>query len=208
VTNTYDLAKWDIGLPLLLRVDAEREMFTASGVPGEAQYGLGWVIDQRGGKRYIWHNGEISGYLAMNALLPDDNIAVIVMENTDRFASRRVAAPEAIAADVLDILIPPAAMHVDNAVMEKAREWLARIADKRIDRTQLTPKFSAYLTDELVARSDFAALGKPQALVPIASTAANDETTYEFLVRFPHEQWRDKLTLTKDGKIDGLVLTQ
>jgi D-alanyl-D-alanine carboxypeptidase len=208
VTNVYDLAKWDIGLPLLLRVDAERAMFTPSGAPGEAQYGLGWVIDERGGKRYIWHNGEIAGYLAMNAILPDDNISVVVVENTDRFTSRRVAMPEAIAADVLDILIPPAAMHVDNAVMGKAREWLARIADKRIDRTQLTPAFSAYLTDSLVARSNFSALGKPEALVPIASSAGdNGDVVYEFLVRFPHEHYHYKLTLAKDGKIDGLVLT-
>lgn len=209
VTNVYDLAKWDIGLPLLLRVDAERAMFTPSGAPGEAQYGLGWVIDERGGKRYIWHNGEIAGYLSMNAILPDDNIAVIVLENTDRFTSRRVASPEALAADVLDILIPPAAMHVDNAVMTKAREWLARIADKRIDRTQLTPAFSTYLTDSLVAQSNFAALGKPEALVPIASTAGdNGDVVYEFFVRFPHDHYHYKLTLAKDGKIDGLVLTR
>ena len=209
VTNVYDLAKWDIGLPLLLRVDAERAMFTPSDAPGEAHYGLGWVIDQRGGKRYIWSNGSISGYLAMNALLPDDHIAVIVLENTDRFGSRRVAAPEALAADVLDILIRPAAMHVDNAIVQKATEWLTRIADKKIDRTQLTPAFSAYLTDSLVAKSDFAALGKPQALIPISSTAGpNGETTYEFLVRFAHDQWHYKLTLTKDNKIDGLNLEQ
>ncbi len=208
VTNVYDLAKWDIGLPLLLRVDAERAMFTPSGAPGEARYGLGWVIDERGGKRYIWHNGEIAGYLSMNAILPDDNIAVIVLENTDRFGSRRVASPEAIAADVLDILMPPAAMHIDNQVMTKAREWLARIADKRIDRTQLTPAFSAYLTDSLVARSNFAALGKPQALVPIASRSGdNGDVVYEFFVRFPREHYHYKLTLAKDGKIDGLLLT-
>ncbi len=207
VTNVYDVAKWDIGLPLLLRIDAERMMFTPSGAPGEARYGLGWVIDSRGGKRYIWHNGEIAGYLSMNAILPDDNIAVIVLENTDRFTSRRVAMPEAIAADVLDILMPPAAMHVDNLVIAKAREWLARLADKRIDRTQLTPAFSAYLSDSLVARSNFAALGKPEALVPIASSAGdNGDVVYEFLVRFPHEHYHYKLTLTKDGKINGLVL--
>ncbi len=208
VTNVYDLAKWDIGLPLLLRVDAERAMFTPSGAPGDAQYGLGWVIDERGGKRYIWHNGEMAGYLSMNAILPDDNVAVVVLENTDRFSSRRVASPEAIAADVIDILMPPATMHVDNAVIAKAREWLTRIANKEIDRTQLTPQFSAYLTDSLVARSNFAALGKPEALVPIASSAGdNGDVVYEFLVRFPHEHYHYKLTLAKDGKIDGLVLT-
>lgn len=209
VSNVYDIAKWDIGLPLLLRVDAERIMFTPGGADGQERAGLGWIIDQRDGKRYIWQNGEIPGYLAMNAMLPDDNIAVIVLENTDRYASKRVAFPETIASEILDIVLPPTATHVGNAVMEKAREWLARIAEKRIDRTQLTAAFSAYLTDRLVAQSNFAALGKPQALVPVASTSGpGSDTTYEFLVRFPHEQWHYKLSLTPDGKIDGLVLTQ
>jgi CubicO group peptidase (beta-lactamase class C family) len=207
VTTMYDLAKWDIGLPLLLRVDAERAMFTP-GTAGLEQYGYGWMIDSLYGKRFVWHNGLISGYHAMNALLPDDHIAVIVFANVDPFASAAVAQPESIARNVLEIILPPSAVRVDNAVMAKAREWLQRIADKRIDRTQLTSAFSTFLTDDLVARSDWAALGKPQAIVPVASTnSGNGETTYTFLVRFPHEEDVYKLTLTADGKIDGISLT-
>ncbi len=207
VTNVYDLAKWDIGLPLLLRVDAEREMFTPSGAPGALQYGLGWVIDEREGKRYIWHNGEIAGYYAMNALLPDDHVAVIVLTNTDAFHSRDVVAPEDVAGQILDIVLPPQRAHIDNAVVERATEWLGRIADKNIDRTQLTPAFSAYLTDDLVARTDFAALGKPLDIIPIASrTQSNDGTLYEFLVRFASGQYHYRFGLTADGKINEIFL--
>jgi len=208
VTNVYDLAKWDIGLPLLLRVDAEREMFTPSGAPGALQYGLGWVIDEREGKRYIWHNGELAGYQAMNALLPDDHVAVIVLTNVDAFHSRDVVAPEDVAGQILDIVLPPQRAHIDNAVVERATEWLGRIADKNIDRTQLTPAFSAYLTDDLVARTDFAALGKPLDIIPIASsTQSNDGTLYEFLVRFASGQYHYRFGLTADGKIDEIFLT-
>ncbi len=42
VTNVYDLAKWDIGFPLLVRDDGARAMFTPSGAPGLA-YGMGMV---------------------------------------------------------------------------------------------------------------------------------------------------------------------
>ena len=209
VTNVYDLAKWDIGLPLLLRDDAVRSMFTPSAAAGATHYGMGWVIDERGGKRYIWHNGEINGYLAMNALLPDDHIAVIVLENVDRFGSMHVAMPEEVASEVLDVAMPPSPVRVDNIIMQKAKEWLGRIADKRIDRTQLTPAFSNFLTDQLVAESNFAALGKPQAIIPVASIAGEGGSTiYEFLVKYPKQQWRYKLTLTKDLKVDGLLLTQ
>ncbi|MDE2481642.1 MAG: beta-lactamase family protein [bacterium] len=207
VSTIYDLAKWDIGLPLLLRVDAERAMFTPANVPGPNRYGLGWVIDERDGKRYIWQDGEIAGFHSMNALLPDDHIAVIVLANTDA-AHPRVVAPEEVAARVIDIVAPPGKTRVDNAIVAKAREWLERIAEKRIDRTQLTPAFSAYLTDELVARADFAALGRPLAIVPISSRAGDGgDTVYEFLVRFPHEQYHYRLRIAADGKIDGLVLT-
>ena len=53
VTTIYDLAKWDIEMPILLRVDAERTMFEPNGSNGLAKYGMGWVIDQRGGKRFV-----------------------------------------------------------------------------------------------------------------------------------------------------------
>ena len=209
VTNVYDLAKWDIGFPLLLRVDAERAMFTASSANSPLQFGLGWMIDQREGKRYIWQSGQISGFQAMNALLPDDNIAVIVLENTDALHAHSVAMPQTLAAQVLDIILPPAGVSMNNAVMEKAREWLQRLAEGHIDRTQLTPSFSRYLSDTLVERSNFAALGKPQTLIPVDSiAAANGATVYEFLVRFARDEYYYKLTLAQDGKIDGLYLSQ
>ena len=208
VSNVYDLAKWDIGMPLLLRVDAERDMFTPSGVPGATQYGLGWVIDQRGGKRYIWHNGEIAGYHAMNALLPDDHVAVIVLANVDNLQSSAVAQPEDVAAEILDVVLPPARANVNNAVVARATEWLGRIADKNIDRTQLTPAFSAYLTDDLVAKANFAALGKPLDIIPISSTSQDaGGTLYEFIVRFQNGRYHYRFGMTPDGKIDEILLT-
>ncbi len=207
VGNVYDIAKWDIGMPLLLRVDAVRDMYTPADATGDEKHGLGWVIDQRNGHRYVWQNGEIPGYHAMNATLPDDHIAVIVMSNVDSFRSHGVVMPEAVAAQILDIVLPPASMHLENAVVERARDWLDRLATHRIDRTQLTSVFSAYLTDALVARENFASLGKPQTMVPISSTvASNGDTMYEFLVRYPRQQFHYRFSVTKDGKIDGLGL--
>jgi D-alanyl-D-alanine carboxypeptidase len=208
VTNVYDLAKWDIGMPLLLRVDAERDMFTPSGAPGATQYGLGWVIDQRGGKRYIWHNGEIAGYRAMNALLPDDHVAIIVLANVDSLHSQLVALPEDVAAGIADIVLPPARASVDNAIVARATEWLNRIAAKNIDRTQLTPGFSAYLTDDLVAKADFAAFGKPLDIIPISSASQDGGgTLYEFIVRFQNGRYHYRFGLMPDGKIDEILLT-
>ncbi len=210
VTNVFDLAKWDIGFPILVRDDAVRDMFTAPGVPGAQSYGMGWVIDQRGGKRYVWHNGEIGGFHAMNALLPDDHIAVIVLANTDALHPRGagVIAPEFVAAEILDIIAPPAEVHVENAIVTRAKEWLGRLADKNVDRTQLTPRFSAYLTDELVSRANFKSYGRLLAIVPISSKSVDGGgTVYEFLVKYKRGQFHYHFGVTGLGKIDELLLS-
>ena len=207
ITTVDDLAKWDLEMPVLLRIDAVRTMFTASGIGGPTQYGMGWVIDRRGGRKFVWYDGEISGYHAANAVLPDDHLAVIVLTNVDTFHGGRVALPSQIAARILDIVAPPGAAHLDNAIVSRAREWLQRLADKRVDRTQLTPTFSTYLSDDFVAREDFASLGKLQAIVPLSSTTeTNGDTLYEFLVRYPSVQYHYKFSVTTDGKIDEILL--
>ncbi|HVS45292.1 MAG TPA: serine hydrolase domain-containing protein [Verrucomicrobiae bacterium] len=207
VSNVYDIAKWDIEMPVLLRVDAERSMFTASGAPGAQAYGMGWVIDQRDGKRYIWHNGEIAGYHTMNALLPDDHVAVIVLANADPLQSPTTIFPENVAAEILDLVAPPQLAHVDNTIVARAKEWLVRLAAKNVDRTQLTPAFSAYLSDQLVAQSNFAALGSLKTLVPIASTDdGHGGALYEFLVTFARAHFHYKFGVDKTGKIDELLL--
>lgn len=207
VTNVYDLAKWDIELPLLLDVDSMREMWTASGAPGELSYGMGWVIDQRGGRRFIWHNGEIAGYHAMNALLPDAHVAVIVLTNVDGLHGDDVASPERIAGRILDVVAPLPPAHFGNVLVERAREWLGRIARDDIDRTQLTPQFSAYLTDDLVHRAHFERLGKILSLTPVESYPQAGGTVYVFLVRFAHGTFDYKFGLTPQGKIDEILLT-
>jgi CubicO group peptidase (beta-lactamase class C family) len=208
VSTVYDIAKWDLEMPILLRVDAVRTMFTPSGTSGPTQYGMGWVIDRRNGKLFTWYNGEIAGYRAMNAVLPDDHVAVVVFSNADTMHGGRVALPETIAARILDIVEPPVTTRLDNAIIMRAREWLTRLADHQIDRTQLTPDFSTYLTDKLVAREDFAALGKLETIVPISSTTQkNGDTIYEFLVRYPHDvRYHYRFGLTKDNKIDDIEL--
>jgi D-alanyl-D-alanine carboxypeptidase len=206
VTTIYDLAKWDIEMPVLLRVDAVRTMFSPTASDGPTHYGMGWVIDRRGGKTFVWSNGEISGYRAMNALLPEQHVGVIVFSNADSFHGP-VTVPEELGARVLDILVPPTSAHLDNAIVTRAKDWLGRLASRRFDRSELTPAFSSYLSDDLVARENFAALGPLQSIVPISSSGeSNGDTIYEFLVRYPRAQYHYQFEVTRDGKIDGISL--
>jgi D-alanyl-D-alanine carboxypeptidase len=207
VTTVGDLAKWDIEMPILLRVDSVRTMFAPGTARGPIQAAMGWISDVRNGKPYLWYTGEISGYQASNALLPEDHLAVIVLTNTDAHNVKAVLDPQALAGRILDVIEPPQTTRLRNAIVTLAEAWLQRLADKRIDRTQLTPAFSDYLSDALVARANLASLGKLQPIVPISSsTTSSGDTTYEFLVKYPHAQYHYLFTLAPDGKIDGIFL--
>jgi D-alanyl-D-alanine carboxypeptidase len=206
VSTINDLAKWDIEMPVLLRVDAVRTMFTPGGSAGATHYGMGWVLDRRGGKDFVWSNGEIPGYRAMNAMLPSEHVGVIVLTNTDSLHGSATI-PEAVGARILDMLVPPTSAHLDNAVVTRAKEWLERLASGKLDRSELTPAFSTYLTDDLVARENFASLGRLQAIVPLSSAAEpGGDTLYEFLVSYPRAQYHYEFEVAADGKIDGITL--
>jgi D-alanyl-D-alanine carboxypeptidase len=206
VTTVQDLAKWDIGLPLLLNVDSVREMWSPSGLPATVPYGMGWVVDQRGGQRYVWQNGQIAGYHAMNAMLPDEHLAVIVLANADSLGASTTVQPERLANRVLDVIAPMPPPHFANVITTRATEWLGRLARVDVDRTQLTTAFSQYLSDQVVQRADVAALGPVLSLVPVESYQHSGDTVYIFDVRFRRGAYRFDFTLTPDGKIDGLFL--
>ena len=206
VTTVDDLAKWDVGLPLVLNVDSVRQMWSASGAPGGMSYGMGWIIDQRGGQLYVWHNGELAGFHAMNALLPDEHVAVIVLSNADSLHAQTTVSPERLASRILDVVAPLPPAHFANVIVDRASEWLGRLAKLDIDRTQLTPQFSEYLNDQVVIRADLKDLGPVQSMVPIESFQRSGDTVYVFDVKFAHGALRYQFTLTPDGKIDGLLL--
>ena len=206
VTTVQDLAKWDIGLPLLLNVDSVRDMWTPSGLPGELPYGMGWVVDQRGGQRYFWQSGALPGFNAMNALLPDEHVAVIVLANAGSQGAQTTVQAQRLADRILNVVAPLPPAHFANTIVTRASEWLGRLARVDIDRTQLTPAFSQYLTDQLVHRSDFAAYGPVISLVPVESYQRSTDTVYVFDVKFRHGNYRFDFTLAPDGKVDGLFL--
>lgn len=206
VTTVQDLAKWDIGLPLLLNVDSVREMWTPNGLPGQLQYGMGWIVDQRGGQRFVWQNGQLGGFHAMNALLPDEHVAVIVLANADSLHGETTVQPERLANKILDIIAPLPQAHFGNTITARAAEWLGRLAHVDIDRTQLTPAFSQYLSDQVVHRADFASYGPVLSLVPVESYQRSGDTVYVFDAKFRRGVYRYQFTLTPDGKVDGLFL--
>ncbi|TSJ43608.1 serine hydrolase [Mucilaginibacter corticis] len=46
-------------------------------------YGLGWFLQDYGGHRIVMHDGGVSGYVSSVTLVPQDNLGIIILTNTD-----------------------------------------------------------------------------------------------------------------------------
>jgi CubicO group peptidase (beta-lactamase class C family) len=95
-SNVVDLLHWDQALAagVLISKASTADMMAAhvtmctdgaeacGGYDTDA-YGYGLVRSSLDGHTVIWHNGEVSGFKATNAFLPDDGITVIVLSNLE-----------------------------------------------------------------------------------------------------------------------------
>ena len=87
VSTIGDLAKWNAALDRddLLHADSKIAMWTPATVAQgrSTKYGLGWNIDEVDGRKNIGHGGSTSGFSASLQRFPEDQLAVIVLTNTD-----------------------------------------------------------------------------------------------------------------------------
>jgi CubicO group peptidase (beta-lactamase class C family) len=72
---------------------------------GQLSYGMGWVVTAYRGHRYIWHNGGIDGFYSLIAMLPDDDLGVVVFTNI--LGNHQI--PEIVAYNIFDRVLglPP-----------------------------------------------------------------------------------------------------
>lgn len=97
-----DLLRWDeaIARGELLPAGLQEAMLTPHALTGSAAsgnrwsftgYGYGWQIGTVAGRRAYFHTGDNSGYLAVNAWLPDEQITLAVLANDQATDILRVA---------------------------------------------------------------------------------------------------------------------
>lgn len=104
----------------------------------EPAYGMAWVIQTYRGHRFVWHNGGIDGFYTLMALLPDDNVGVVIFTNRlDR------AAAEVLLRNVFDRMLGLTPVDWDSRfheAVDKAKKAenaeFKKIADERKPGTQ------------------------------------------------------------------------
>ncbi len=138
-----DLALWDISLMnrSLLSKKSYDALYTSIKLKSgkDTHYSLGLELNDEHGRLELYHDGEGSGFLASNAMWPDDKVAVIAVTNND-FAS-----PDGVVARVVTIVLKP------NAAEARARAVLDGFQQETVDRGQFTDNGNAYLTDAVLA---------------------------------------------------------
>ena len=99
-----DLARWDLGLmsgavltPASLAALTQPTTLTDGSA---TRYGLGIGVAVQNGDRLKWsHGGGISGYIAQNAIYPNERCAIVVLTNSSNYSFA------AAVADELEVLV-------------------------------------------------------------------------------------------------------
>ena len=60
---------------------APQTQLAFDGAPWLTDYAAGWVVGNEGGVPVVWHDGALDGYSATLRLLPDDDLALVVLTN-------------------------------------------------------------------------------------------------------------------------------
>jgi len=57
-----------------------------NGETGFQLYGLGWFLQEYAGRRLVMHDGGVSGYVSSVTLVPQENLGIVILTNTDQNA--------------------------------------------------------------------------------------------------------------------------
>lgn len=96
----------------------------------------------------------------------------------------------------------------DAAVTARAKDWLHQIQTGKVDRSQLTDKMNAALTDSTLASvsSQLAPLGDPTSFTLDSKASKDPYTVYVFKVVWPSVTLTETFAVDQTGKIAGLYI--
>ena len=172
-------------------------------------YGLGVFVGERDGHRVVFHDGEVSGFVSANMVLPNDKIAVTVLTNEDASSAAGTLAQQIVPL----VLAGASAAAVDDSSATKAAEARALaiftgLQEGKIDRSQLTQLASDYFTQE--ALNDFAwslkPLGTPTSFKQVKKAERGGMTFRRFQADFQGKSVLITVYEEPDGKLEQYLV--
>ena len=203
-----DLAKWDISVmqQSILKPTSYKEMETVELLKNGAatRYGLGVGVSTVNGHRVLEHGGEVSGFTAENIVMPDDNIAVVVLSNQDAAEAasgigNQVRAAVFNAANPLD--------SGQDAVIRKVYDGLRQ---GKIDRSLFTENGNSYFTDQ--ALQDYAGslgpLGAPRSFAQTGTALRGGMTERIYEAKYPTKDLVIIVYQMPDGRFEQYMIAE
>ena len=199
----HDLALWDISMisQSVLSPESYKKMFTEVKLKDGkgSNYGLGVFIGEDNGHRAIEHDGEVTGFVSANAVLPDDGVAVVVL--TNHMASG--------ASEIERLIVGAVAGDKNETDAEKQALAIYRGLQKgEIDRSLLAPNLSDYFSPQTVAdfRDSLAPLGEPLTLRKVREDLRGGMTFRAFDIVYPTTRLRLTTYAYPDGKLEQYLI--
>jgi CubicO group peptidase (beta-lactamase class C family) len=196
-----DLALWNISMMnrSLLKPSSYDEMWKDVKLKnGEnTGYGLGVSVGVQNGHKLISHSGEVSGFVSMNTVYPDDKAAITVLTNQDASS-----AAGAISAELGPALIG------HSKEEKRALSIFTGLQAGKLDRSQLTEFCNAYFTPEAIA--DFAgslkSLGVPLSFRQQSESQRGGMTFRVFRAEFADRRLVITTYEMPDGKLEQFLV--
>jgi D-alanyl-D-alanine carboxypeptidase len=209
-----DLLTWDMSVmnETLLQPASYAAMETPMTLKDGRQigYGLGLSVARVNGHRVVSHGGEVGGFVAYNAVFPDDKVAVAVLTNQEASPAAS-AMGRAIAALLIPELAPgPASTDSTAAAEPFARRVLAALQQGRIDRTLFTSNGNFYFDQQAIGdyRMSLEPLGSIRSFKQTATSLRGGMRYRAFAVEFANGS-RASISMytTPDGKIEQFLVS-
>lgn len=201
-----DLAKWDIAMlekKILSPASYEalfHEVKLSSGAG--THYALGVQVMDRNGVPVVAHSGEVSGFLAYNAVYPTLKGAVIVLSNEDGI---NLIGP---LSTQLAALAFPALQPGDDA--RAVQSILADLSRGEIRPELFTANARSYFTPTALGdiRTSLAPLGQLQSVVRSSETLRGGMTHRSYVAKYERKSLNLNIYVLPDGKYEQFLIEE
>ena len=210
--SVRDLVAWDTAVKrrAILKPESWAQILTPvrlnSGKP--YPYGMGWSLEERGGKPLQEHGGAWQGFRTQLSRFIGDDLDIVVLTNTAE------ADPGRIADGIAAIIHPDLAVKTPTAIADLEPQVTARVARllDTIRSGRLTPDEFAYVRAGFFPdaaefyKSQLQTLGPQQRLVLLDRRELGDDRVYTYEVVFPSGSRYVRVALAPDDKVSSFSL--
>lgn len=141
-SSVNDLAQWirlqlnrgKIDSVVIFTEKQSKEMWSNQTAFGEMNYGLGWFIRYRNGKRMLYHGGGMPGMISTVALIPDENFGFAILSNME------TGMVSAVRDYIVDLFTGVEPKDYNKIMLEKWDERLQKYEDELKRREEVRVK--------------------------------------------------------------------